>query len=88
MNDEKMKMVEDFLAGSLDCDNPTAHFLKGRVNKKHEELKSVQERLAQAREMVKKLESEGIGLAGAIRECVEQLSEVLSPPETKPETQE
>lgn len=87
-HDDNMKMVEDFLSGTATCDNVVAQFLKTRHTKKMEELKAVRERLSQAQEMVRKLESETYILVGAVRECVDQLSEVLSGRESETETQE
>lgn len=83
MHDAQMKIVEDFLQGNLESQDPAALFLKKRHATRMEELKAVKERHAQVVNMVAGLEKQGVAIEGALQECVAQLAEVLSVPDPK-----
>lgn len=86
MNEEQTKMekVRDFLTGNfIVISNPTASFLKERHEKKVKEYETLSGRLDQAKQMIAQLESQRCACEGAIRECIEQLVDVLSWPDPK-----
>lgn len=76
-DEEKMKILEDILLEKIPAPSPEAAFIVSRHKKKRAELQSVVSRIDELQKNLESLKSDGIRIHGALRECVEQLSEVI-----------